>query len=239
MTDGFSKRASDVPTSLDRRGFVMGAAMAGAAAFAAVRMPQVVAKPIAKDKFAALFPAKIGKWAYQSAGDLILPPSDALSDRLYDDLVTRTYADAEGGIVQLLVAYNNRQDGILQLHRPETCYPAGGFKISQTQETEVPVASSLQLPCMYFTASGDSRDETVMYWSRVGAEFPRRWSEQRLAVARANLDKVIPDGLLARLSTVGEDVELNLPIMREFVVAMAAAAPPQLRRLLFASELKV
>jgi len=92
---------------------------------------------------------------------------------------------------------------------------------------------------MYFTASGDSRDETVMYWSRVGAEFPRRWSEQRLAVARANLDKVIPDGLLARLSTVGEDVELNLPIMREFVVAMAAAAPPQLRRLLFASELKV
>jgi EpsI family protein len=218
---------------LNRRKFILGAGLTALAGFAQARQPSPNRPALAEGQLEAMMPDQIGSWTFRTQSGLVLPPSDALSDRLYDNLVTRTYENDKGQAAMFLMAYNNTQDGVLQIHRPETCYPAGGYVLSETQSRQVALGSQTALPVQAFSADSRDRDEVVMYWTRVGEEFPGRWAEQRLTVARANLDGIIPDGMLARVSTLGNDMEASLPVLEDFVADLHRLAPQELRILLF------
>ncbi len=224
--------------AFSRRKVLLGMGMASVAAVAQARLPAPNREPLAKEKLAALVPNQIGEWTFAAENGLILPPEDALSDRLYDNLLTRIYTSPAGKAVMLLIAYNNRQDGVVQIHRPEICYPAGGFVLSPTISSEIALPAGQSLPVQIFSARGQARDEVVLYWSRIGSDFPRKWSQQRLAVARANLNGVIPDGLLARVSTFGSDITGEAPVLKRFVLDMEREAPALLNNLLFNTPLK-
>jgi EpsI family protein len=221
---------------LSRRKVLLGLGMAAASGTALARMPEPNRPPVEKDVFEDLIPNDVGPWRFASESGVVLPPPDALSDRLYDNLVTRVYVGGPGGPVMFLAAYNNRQDGVLQIHRPEICYPAGGFTLTPTRDVDVPLAGGNSLPARAFLASGHDRDETVLYWTRVGSDFPRRWSEQRLSVVRSNLRGIIPDGLLVRVSTLGSEMAVELSVLRRFVASFIDAAPAELRPILFGSN---
>lgn len=221
---------------LTRRKVLLGLGMAAASGTAIARMPEPNRPRIPKERFESLIPDTVGSWRFASESGVVLPPPDALSERLYDNLVTRVYTSGEGRPVMLLAAYNNRQDGVLQIHRPEICYPAGGYTLSPTEDIDVPYGGGRSLPARAFLASGRDRDETVMYWTRVGMDFPRRWSEQRVSVIRSNLRGVIPDGLLIRVSSLGSDMEAELAMLRRFVAGFVAAAPAALHPILFGSD---
>lgn len=218
---------------VDRRAFIVGGAMLAAAAGAATRIPHPNSPAIGEDKFKALVPNKVGAWQFQQTSGLVLPPDDALSDRLYDNLVTRTYTGPGGQVIMLLIAYKNFQNGVLQIHRPEVCYPAGGYTLSETAATAIPLDARQSLPANAFSANGNARDEQVLYWTRIGDSFPVRWSEQRLAVLRANLAQINPDGMLARVSMPTDDMAASKPAMIQFIQDLRAASPPLLRRVLF------
>lgn len=218
---------------VDRRAFFLGGAMAMAAGGAALRIPQPNNPAIAEDKFKAMVPDTIGQWKFQQASGLVLPPEDALSDRLYDNLVTRIYTNPAGQVMMFLIAYKNFQNGVLQIHRPEICYPAGGYTLSDTVASEIPIGAAEPLPVNAFSANGNERDEQVLYWTRIGQHFPVRWSEQRLAVLRANLAQINPDGMLARVSMPGDDMADSKPLMMKFIADLRAASPPGMRRILF------
>lgn len=229
MTDDNSIRSP----ILSRRKVIAGLGLLAAGSIAQARMPQPNRPRVPKETIEKMFPDTIGDWHYVTASGLVLPPPDSLSDRLYDSIVTRVYTNRAGHTLMLLLAYNNRQDGVLQIHRPEICYPAGGFVLSQTRPVDVAIGGDAALPCLAFSANGVERDEVVLYWTRVGDMFPRQWLDQRLAVARANLEGVIPDGLLVRVSTIGGDLPLELPILQGFVADLAQRSPRPLGQLLF------
>lgn len=218
---------------IDRRAFFVGGAMLAGAGAAAARIPQPNKPPIANDAFKAMVPDTVGQWHFQQTSGLVLPPEDALSARLYDNLVTRVYIDPAGQVIMLLIAYKNFQDGVLQIHRPEICYPAGGYKLSPTVATAIPFTAGRSLPANAFSASSNSHDEQVLYWTRIGDAFPVRWTEQRLAVLRANLARINPDGMLARVSMPNDDMTASRPLMIKFIEDLRTAAPPALRRILF------
>ncbi|WP_375391712.1 exosortase-associated protein EpsI, V-type [uncultured Sphingomonas sp.] len=217
---------------LDRRMVVIGGALLAAGGVAAARVPHVVARPVRKAELEKLVPRQIGDWRYRDESGLVLPPSDALSDALYSGLVTRTYAAPNRDPVMLLVAYSNKQDGMMQVHRPEVCYPAGGYKLTSTRPVEIPNGLGGTIPANSFSADGISRTEQVLYWTRVGSYFPVSWTRQRLAVMQANIDGVIPDGVLVRISTLAPDMASALPDLTAFAAALVRAAPPVGRRLL-------
>ena len=216
-----------------RRGFLLGSAMLAASGIAMARMPSPNRPSIPAKMFDAMVPQTVGDWQFQTASGLVLPPRDALSDRLYDNLVTRSYINSLGETVMLLIAYSNRQNGVLQIHRPEICYPAGGYQLSPTRPVSIVIGPKRTIAGNAFLARGTERDEQVMYWTRVGTQFPRSWFEQRLAVARANLDQIIPDGLLARVSMIGGEQSVSMIALENFLTALNAAASPRLRSLLF------
>lgn len=218
---------------LDRRALLIGGGALAAAGAAATRIPRPIYPAITEDRFKAMVPDTIGEWRFQQSSGLVLPPDDALSDRLYDNLVTRIYTNPAGRAMMLLIAYKNFQNGVLQIHRPEICYPAGGYQLSPTEPVNIPLAGSRILPANSFSASGSERNEQVLYWTRIGDMFPIRWRDQRWAVLRANLNEINPDGLLARVSMVNDDMATSMPLMTSFIEQLRATAHPQLARVLF------
>ncbi len=219
--------------SLDRRKVILGLSLAAASGIAQARLPVPVEPRIKGERFRAMIPKKIGAFSFDTESGLVLPPSDALSDRLYDNLVTRTYTNPTGQVVMLLIAYNNKQDGVLQIHRPEICYPAGGYALTPVAPIDVPIAGSAPLRSQIFAATSEARNEVVLYWTRVGDDFPRRWIEQRWAVAEANLRGIVPDGVMVRVSAISNNIDGTTPLLTGFIRDMHRASSEQTRDLLF------
>ncbi|RYG75196.1 MAG: EpsI family protein, partial [Alphaproteobacteria bacterium] len=132
-------------------------------------------------------------------------------------------------------AYNNAQDGVLQVHRPEVCYPVGGFELSATQEIMLN-ASGQVVPANMFTATAPGRVEQVAYFTRLGSAYPRKWIEQRVAVMRANLAGDIPDGMMMRVSTLGIDQREARPLLAGFTTQFIESSNPRMQRLLLGQD---
>lgn len=218
--------------SLDRRHAVLGGILCLASAIAYARTPVPHSSAISKKGFEALIPDQVGKWTFETSSGLVLPPPDAMSDRLYDNLVTKIYASPDSSPMMLLVAYSNTQDGVLQVHRPEVCYPAGGYELTPTRRLTIADGVGGKFPANLFTASRPGREEHVLYWTRIGQDFPLGWRDQRLAVIRANLEGNIPDGILVRVSTIAGTVDEALPHLLQFAAQLNRSMPAKGRALL-------
>ncbi len=217
---------------LNRRSMLIGTALLGVGGAAIARQPEPIAVPVRKEALDKLIPLQIGNWTYRDASGIVLPPPDALSDALYSGLVTRSYVSPDRLPMMLLVAYSNVQDGMLQVHRPEVCYPAGGYHLSPTQVEQVPNGVGGGISANIFSADGISRTEQVLYWTRIGNSFPTSWLDQRMAVVRANLDGMIPDGILVRLSTLAPDMPAAQADLAAFAAQLVESASPAARQLL-------
>jgi EpsI family protein len=217
---------------LSRRNVVAGGLMIAASGIAFARTPTVKVAPIRKGAIDASLPKAVLGWHFETSSGLVLPPPDSTSDRLYDEIATRVYVAENLPPVMLLIAYSNKQDGMLQVHRPETCYPVGGYALSDSQIIDINVGAARLIPSRFFTATGVSRIEQVLYWTRIGSEIPGRWFDQRMAVFRANLRGEVPDGILVRLSVIDTDAKAAIPIMENFMRAMIVQMPAKMRTLL-------
>ena len=218
--------------SIDRRSFILGVGLCAASGVAIAREPKPVNPRIKPETFEAMVPKHFADWRFHDASGIVLPPPDALSDKLYSNLLTRTYVGPGGHSVMLLIAYSNVQDGTVQLHRPEVCYPAGGFSLSPVRQADMADGRGDQFPVSLFSASSFDRNEQVLYWTRLGREFPVSWAAQRLSVIRANVAGAIPDGVLARVSMVAPDMADAQPILEGFVRQLLGAMQPAGRTLL-------
>jgi len=202
MTDAPSRPITQVTT---RREALIGAACSVAAGTAWVRQPRHHVSYLGSHTVTDLIPLQFAGWSFVSSSGLILPPEDQLRNQIYSQLLTRSYTDQNGSTVMFLIAYNPAQDGVVQIHRPEVCYPAGGFKLTQIDEHATVLGNGISVPSRYIVAETPIRREKILYWTRIGDAFPRRWAEQRWAVFEQNLRGLIPDGLLVRMSTTDQD----------------------------------
>ena len=148
-----------------------------------------------------------------------------MSRTLYSQLLTRVYSDGENNPVMLLIAQSAAQTGILQVHRPETCYPASGYQISPVTRHNVAMGAR-SLPTNSLLATSDGSTEHIIYWTRVGDRIPTSWKEQKLAVAEENLRGIIPDAVLVRISTVNNDAEAAQATLDAFARGLIGAIPP-------------
>lgn len=203
-----------------RRDMLLGGLAAATAGTAYARMPRTKLKMIGEGQLDKIVPHQIGGWNEEAIGGLVLPPPDQLAQLLYDQQVARTYTAADALPVMLLMAYGSSQGGMLQIHRPEICYPASGFRLTGTREVSWEWTPGHHIPVRRFSARSDTRVEHVMYWTRIGNDLPVSWAEQRLAVMRASLAGYVPDGLLVRLSAVSEDPAQAEQMLEQFARMM-------------------
>lgn len=222
---------------ITRRNLLMGGAMLGIATTAFARLPKPYVPPMGKEGLEKLIPTQVGPWQFVTASGLVLPPPDELADKIYSNVLTRYYTAPNQPPLALLIAYSNVQNGLLQMHRPETCYPASGFKLSETKVSDFQVRNNEVISVRSFAAQGVSRNENVLYWTRIGNDIPTSWAEQRWAVAKENLEGRIPDGILVRTSLVSADnPETSRQILGEFVKNLLTSVNPAGRKLLIGNR---
>lgn len=198
--------AGPASASGSRREILIGGICLLTAATAFARLPRHHIANLGSGKLEDLIPNRFAGWEFASASGLVLPPQDQLRDQVYSQLLTRTYTMQGGLEIMLLVAYNAGQDGVVQIHRPEVCYPASGFQLTENKEHSTRLSPIRSVPSRCIVAENSIRKEKIIYWTRVGKYFPRKWSEQRLAVFEQNLQGSIPDGLLIRISSINENI---------------------------------
>jgi EpsI family protein len=216
---------------LNRRSAMLGGAFLLTAGVAAARVPNHHIDLLGDRKLDRLIPQRIGRWAFYSKSGLVVPPADQLKDALYSQLLTRVYLSPDALPIMLLIAQSGGQTGVLQVHRPEYCYPAGGFTLSDRTILPIGLPGST-LDATAISAKADDRTEQILYWTRVGEDMPTTWARQRWSVARANLKGDVPDAVLVRVSTLTSDRAAGMAAATEFVRAMFAQVPPDVRRML-------
>ena len=132
--------------------------------------------------------------------------------------------------MMLSMAYDSSQGGMLQVHRPEVCYPASGFRLTRTELHPIVRAGAPTIPARSFTASSDTRVEQVLYWTRIADMLPTGWTVQRIDIMRSNLAGMIPDGLLVRFSTALVEPEPAFAALERFARELLVAVGPAGRR---------
>ena len=218
---------------MDRRKLLLGLLFCSAAGVAVWRTPRKHIDLLGRQKLDDLVPKNIASWKFVAASGLVIPPEDQLSRLLYSQLLTRVYSDGVNPPVMLLIAQSGSQTGVLQVHRPETCYTAGGFTITRLAPHRIPLGHAvLQANLMDATAEGTT--EHVLYWTRVGDRVPASWREQKIAVAEQNLRGLVPDAILVRISTVTNDPSAASATLDAFARALIGSIPPQRRSVFIA-----
>lgn len=228
MTAGPEERSS-----LSRRQVLSGLLMASAAAVAAARKPNIKLNYLGSHKLEDVIPKRIGKWEFVTTSGLVIPPDDQLQLALYSQLLTRMYSDGNN-IIELLIAYSASETGFLQVHRPEFCYTAAGYQLSDFAHHKIPLEGSHAFTANSLTASRDSSTEKLVYWTRIGDHIPLSWAEQKLTFAEDNLRRQIPDAALVRVSTLNQDDTQALAMIDQFVRQMIGSVPGPIRRVLLA-----
>lgn len=221
-----------------RRDLLIGAGCAAATGASIGFKPHRRMDLLGDTKLDALMPKTFGAWKAEDTGALIAPPREgSLEDKLYNQVVSRAFSRADGTAVMLLIAYGNAQTDLLQLHRPEVCYPFFGFTVLDTHPQTIPVAGNVEIPGRALTATNYNRTEQILYWARVGEYLPQTGNEQLLARLKSQIAGWIVDGVLVRISTVTGDVEKGLDANLDFARELVKTLDPRVLRPLLGTQL--
>jgi len=198
MSEGPSRQALTVAT-------VMFCLMAGALALGVlVRPPAKAASAGPRFVLETIVPKSFGEWREASERRdfaVVNPQTKELLDKLYSQLLTRTYVNSQGYQIMLSMAYGDDQRGDLQAHKPEVCYPAQGFSLHSNDETQLATRFG-PITVRRLSTSMGPRKEPVTYWFTVGDTAVKNKLEQRMVEMKLGLTGQIPDGLLVRLSSI-------------------------------------
>ncbi len=217
----------------DRRKFLLGLLFCSAAGVAAWRQPHIRIDYLGAQKLDAILPKTIGPWNFVAASGLVIPPEDEFEKSLYSNMLTRVYSDGQSTPIMLLVAQNGSQTGFLQIHRPEFCYTAGGYHISAVTPHPINLGSRV-LTTSRMDATVGGPTEHVVYWTRIGNTVPTSWARQKYVVAKQNLEGIIPDAILIRVSTVNDDAAAAMAAIDQFIRDMLHSIAPSKRSIFIA-----
>lgn len=230
VTMNYKSDGSALPKAglkLDRRSLLIGSGLAAAGSINYSRTPLRLSMPVSQENFSAAIPEKVGQWSSRKSQEVVLPPQDD-SNALYENLETRIYEGAGLPTIMLLIAFSSKQQNDIQVHRPEVCYPASGFPILWSRQAEIKLVSRSVMGRELLAKRGGLR-ERIFYWVRVGGSFPTSWTQQRFTMAVQNLEGVIPDGALFRVSAVEEPDNPSSEVIMNFIEAFLATVPPAFR----------
>ena len=125
----------------------------------------------------------------------------------------------------LSIAYGGEQSRTLQVHRPEVCYVAQGFRVSDMRKDDLQLGGARHVPVMRLVGQLGQRREPITYWVRFGHDVVRGNLEQGVSRLRHGLKGEIPDGLLFRVSTLSDNYESAYRAQDRFCLLYTSPSP--------------
>ena len=174
----------------------------------------------------------VGRVDANTPATIVNPQLEAGIQRIYSDVLTRTYVANDGYRIMLSVAYGGDQTDAVAAHRPEGCYRGQGFIIDGLQVAELETPYGM-IPIKRMIARfGSSRIERVMYWLTVGETAVNDRFGKKLAEIRYTFHGVIPDGLIFRVSSIDDNFARADQRHQQFVLDLLhVVSPNKLSRL--------
>jgi EpsI family protein len=169
----------------------------------------------------AVIPASFGGWSIDPGIVPIVPAPDVQAnlDRIYNQVVSRTYVSAGGERVMLTVAYGGDQSDALKAHRQEVCYAAQGFEIRNVRHETLRLRGKT-IPVTRLLAVRGPRSEPVTYWLTMGNRVVLGRLERLMVQLSFGLSGRIPDGMLVRVSSISTAPAQAFKGHEEFINAL-------------------
>ena len=180
-----------------------------------------------------LVPKAFAGWQVdtRSAGGIVNPQTEALLSKLYSQMVERVYVDGDGHRIMLSIAYGADQaDDDVQLHYPEVCYPAQGFRVKNNRTAVLALPEGDVRIRRLDTQYGDSRFEPVTYWTIVGDQQSLSAWDRKVSEIRHGLRGEIVDGLLFRVSSIDRNYDEGFAVQDKFIRDIVRAMTPAARK---------
>ncbi len=171
-------------------------------------------------KLADLVPTAFGNWRLDNSaiGGIVDPQTEAMLDKLYSQMLDRVYVDDAGHRIMLSIAYGADQaDDDVQLHYPEVCYPAQGFRVTNNRIGQISLPEGTIRVRRLDTQFSDTRYEPVTYWTIVGDQQSLGGWDRKISEIRHGLHGEIVDGLLFRVSSIDRDFEAGFRVQNDFI----------------------
>jgi EpsI family protein len=188
-----------------------------------------ILKPVAANEaldLEGMIPASFGDWRVDPGEEpvALAPDVQANLDKLYGQVVARTYVNSAGERMMLTVAHGGDQSDALKAHRQEVCYRAQGFEIHRLQQGELATAGRT-IPVTRMLALRGERSEPVTYWFTMGDRVVLGRLERLRVQLASGLAGRIPDGMLVRVSSLSSEPAKAFAAQQAFVAAIVAAVP--------------
>lgn len=194
-----------------------------------IRPTERVADNAARFDLSTMVPVQFGEWREEllSMAQVVNPQQQAMLDKLYRQMLTRTYVNARGERIMLSIAYGGDQTDSNQVHEPENCYPAQGFQLQRSIVGELDSGHG-RIPVKRIVATLGARHEPVTYWILVGRRAVHPGLDKKIEEMRYGLRGQIPDGMLFRISSIDRNetaaFEMQDRFVRELIESMSPAA---------------
>jgi EpsI family protein len=207
----------------------MGVAAVGGQALVPTKKLSELRGPIQLDQN---IPKRFADWRVDPYAHAVVtnPQTQALLDKIYTATLDRTYMNARGQRVMLAVAYGaDQSDPSVQLHYPEICYPAQGFKVEKIVESWIGLPQGRLNVKRVETHYANQRFEPVTYWTMMGDVQSLGLFAKRLAELRHGLRGEIVDGVLIRVSSLDTDSPAAFALQDRFILDLVASLSPTFR----------
>lgn len=163
--------------------------------------------------------------------------AEAELNQPYDQVLMRTYVNDKGDQVMLALAWGMQQRQEKKIHRPDLCYVAQGYRVSQIAPATFSGldGSGREVLGKHMLAASGREVEAVAYWIRIGSLYSENAFETRIHILKEGLAGRIPDGILVRASqrlAGSESTEDSFSLMHQFLSDLVAATPASARELL-------
>lgn len=199
-----------------------------------------VAEQKPKINLVAQVPVAFGDWEVDDSIVPIAPSPEVQKslDALYSATLARTYRNRSGQRVMLSIAYGSDQSSeATSVHRPEFCYSAQGFRVTEAGESTV-VLDEYSLPVQRLIARQGQRLEPITYWITIDEEATLPGLSRKLEQLRYGLQGKIPDGMLVRISTVDTDEAAAFKVQEDFVRSLYSVFDKDFRNRYFGTANK-
>lgn len=184
-----------------------------------------------REKLEVLLPNQFGDWRGQPATGIVIadPQAQENLNRLYTEIVSRTYVDSRGRQIMLSIAYGEDQRDSMSMHYPEVCYPSQGFRTISNRIGQVSTPyGSIQVKRLEMALG--QRHEPVTYWTMIGEYQSFGGVDKKLNEMRYGMKGVVPDGLLFRVSSIASNSDTAFHDHEEFVATLLGSVSQDARK---------
>jgi len=170
-----------------------------------------------------IIPEKFDDWHLDSSISNMIksPEQDAIINRVYSQVIARTYINKSGSKIMLSIAYTDNQtdNAGKQSHKPEVCYPAQGFNIIDLGTYSLNTKFG-NINTKHLVANLHERIEPITYWTMVGNKVVNNDFQTKLAQIGYGFNGFLADGLVFRISNIADNYEYSYDLHKSFITQL-------------------